>query len=567
MSQTPTENSHKIVILGLDGATFDLIYPWAKAGYLPYLAHLMENGYHAPLRSTLQPVTSAAWSSFMTGVNQGKHGLYDFIRRQEGRYSIEVTTGNHIKFPTIFDMVSAAGKQVISINMPYTYPARKVNGIMISGPFAPALNQDAVYPPEILQDVRSRIPDYFIFPSFDPRHVDPLADYLGKLLLEIEQRELLSIDYMTSHDWDLFSVVFMATDEVQHAYWHLMERQHPKYGDAIFRVYQRVDRAIGKILSTLDDIPEEKTIFVVSDHGGGRLKWVLNLNRWLEEQGFLSFQHGGKGILSQTKSFVLKSLSTAYKYSVPPPIREKIRREMGNRRFDFLKSTLETELLAAPIDWKHTQVYALGAGGNLFVNLKGREPNGIISEGAEYNAICDAVIKHLHTLKDPDTQSPIIKRVYRKEEIYTGECLPKAPDLIIEWVDYTVWGRGRYDSHAPLFEKQNQLDFSNVPLTGTHRPHGILIAFGDAIAARQHQARLPESFSVMDIAPTILGLLNIPFPQATDGQPLISILRPEIRANFQQLAVNPDKENPVAFSYAKEDEQKIVERLRSLGYM
>ncbi|RME60600.1 hypothetical protein D6779_01890 [Candidatus Parcubacteria bacterium] len=565
MAHSPASLSQKVIVIGLDGATFDLIHPWVHAGHLPNIARLMQDGYHAPLRSTLQPVTSAAWASFMTGVNQGKHGLYDFIQRQDDSYDIKVTTGNQIKFPTIFEIASAAQKRVISINMPYTYPARKVNGVMASGPFAPQLSEDAVYPQSLLSEIKSLIPDYFIFPEFDAQHSEPLADYLQKLLREIEQREQLCLHYLETREWDLFSVVFMATDEVQHAYWHLMEAQHPQYGNAILQIYQRVDEAIGQIIATLEKIPGEKTIFVVSDHGGGALRWVLNLNRWLADEGLLAFQSGSKGIITRVRGKTLQTLSAIYKQFIPPTLRARIRAQLGNRKFTQIKGSLETQLLAAPIDWQHTQVYALGAGGNLFINLKGREPQGIVPEGTDYESLREQVIKRLYTLKDPETGQAIIKRVYRREEIYNGKYLPNAPDLIIEWMDYTTWGRGRYDSHAPLFEAQNHLEFSTIPLTGTHRPYGILIMYGDTVVSDSNSLARPPH--IIDIAPTILGLLNIPIPDTIDGQALTPVLCHQIQQQFTRLTSAPEKRKHNSFSYNRDDEEKILERLRSLGYL
>ncbi|GAB4533075.1 MAG: hypothetical protein Fur0018_22100 [Anaerolineales bacterium] len=564
MTQT-VSLSPKVIVLGMDGATFDLMRPWAQAGHLPNLARLMHNGYHAPLRSTLQPVTSAAWASFMTGVNQGKHGLYDFIQRQDESYDVKVTTGNQIHFPTIFDIASTAGKRVISINMPYTYPTRRVNGLMISGPFAPQLSEDAVYPQDLLPEIKSLVPDYFIFPEFDAQHSEPLTDYLEKLLQEIEQREQLSLHYLRTREWDLFSVVFMATDEVQHAYWHLMDTRHPQYGNAILRVYQRVDEAIGRIIAALEEIPGEKTIFIVSDHGGGALKWVLNLNRWLADEGFLTFQGGGKGIATRVKGKILQTLSATYKQFTPPTVRARIRSRLGNHKFNQIKGALETQLLAAPIDWQRTQVYALGAGGNLFINLSGREPQGIVTPGAAYETLREQVIERLYTLKDPASGQAIIKKVYRKEEIYHGKYLSQAPDLIIEWMDYTTWGRGRYDSQASLFEAQNHLEFSTIPLTGTHRPHGILIMYGDTLEIHSDWSVQPHH--ITDIAPTILGLLNIPIPRVVDGQALTSVLRPQVQQRFTKLTSDMKRESAEVFSYNLEDEEKILERLRSLGYL
>lgn len=550
-------SSARLVLLGLDGATFDLILPWAQAGYLPNLQRLMQQGSFAPLRSTLQPVTSAAWSSFLTGVQQGKHGLYDFIRRKPDSYDVEVLHGNHVHAPNLFEIASHAGKRVISLNMPYTYPARPLNGILVAGPFAPTVNEEVVYPPQFLATLRQIVPDYFIFPDFDSHHPDPLGDYRDKLLREIAQRETLSLYCLQNEDWDVFSVVFMATDEVHHAYWHLMETQHPQYGDAILQIYRRVDAAIGKILAALETFPGEKNIFVVSDHGGGALKWMLNLNRYLADGGYLAYRSSGtsgRGLIKQAAS--------AYKRHVPPGVRAWVREKLGSKRFNRVKGSLETSLLTDAVDWQQTRVYALGAGGNLFINLHGREPQGIVPP-AEYEALRDQIITYLHGLRDPESGAPLVQRVYRREELYHGAYLSAAPDLIIEWREYSVWGRGRYDSRAPLFEQHNHLEFSDVPLTGTHRPHGILIAAG----AHVLQGAVLQNPHLTDLTPTLLGLLNIPLPAHLDGRPLTELLPANIAATLRRATEESPAVAPNSTLYTDEEQAKVTERLRSLGYL
>ena len=144
-----TDFPQKVLVIGLDGATFDLIEPWAAAGLLPNLSRLMAEGSHGQLLSTLQPVTAPAWTTFMTGVNQGKHGLYDFIRRRADSYELEITSAAQIALPNLFELASQQGRRVISVNVPYTFPPRAVNGICLAGPFAPAFAPELVYPAEI----------------------------------------------------------------------------------------------------------------------------------------------------------------------------------------------------------------------------------------------------------------------------------------------------------------------------------------------------------------------------------------------------------------------------------
>jgi predicted AlkP superfamily phosphohydrolase/phosphomutase len=207
----------------------------------------------------------------------------------------------------------------------------------------------------------------------------------------------------------------------------------------------------------------------------------------------------------------------------------------------------------------------LGAGGNIFVNLEGREPSGIVEPGPPYEELRQKLIDDLMTLSDPDTDQPIVERVHRREELYHGPHLDQAPDLIIQWKDYACWGRGRYESNGPVFQAQDQFDFSDQPLTGSHRLHGVLIAQGPGI---QPGARL-EGARLVDLAPTILGLLNVPAGDRLDGHVLEAIVSTREESSGESPTEDPyDIFGPdEKVGYSAEETEKISERLRSLGYL
>jgi predicted AlkP superfamily phosphohydrolase/phosphomutase len=560
----------KVLIIGLDGATFDLVHPWAAAGYLPNLARLMAEGSQGQLLSTIQPVTAPAWASFMTGVNQGKHGLYDFVRRRVGEYRLEVTNGSHIRSPGIFDLASRQGKRVITINMPYTFPPRPINGVAVAGPFIPALTPESVYPQDFYTELKSVVPDYDILPDYNPYHPDPLTDYAEKLAREIAWREELSLHLMHTRAWDLFSVVFMATDEVQHTFWHCLEAPdgspHARHRQVVRALYQRADQAIGNLVSQAAEEaqPHELVVFILSDHGAGPLKWVINLNRWLAESGYLRFLPNRGNRLRLGYSQILKRSANLYRRLVPAGLRFLLRRRLGADRFEHIKGNLEGALLTSAIDWSQTRAYALGAGGNLFINLQGREPAGTVAEGQEYEAICRQLITDLYDLTDPETGERLIKKVYRRAELYDGPFLELAPDLIIQWKNYAYWGRGRYDSQATTFEAQNRLEFSDIPLTGTHRPEGLLITWGAGI----RPGSLITGARLLDLAPNILRLLAIRPPVELDGHFLPELYTAELLTEL--AAINADAYSTSETSrqtFTPEEEAAIAERLRSLGYL
>lgn len=563
--------SHRrVLIIGLDGGTFDLIEPWVAEGFLPNLSGLMKKGCHGRLTSTLQPTTAPAWVTCMTGVNQGKHGLYDFVRRRPGQYDVELTNASQIAAPTIFDIASRQDLHVVAVNVPFTSPPWPVNGLMIGGPFAPAVTEELVYPSAYFDTLKRTIPDYFILPDYDSRASDPLADYADKLLKGIELREQLCLHILDSEPWDLFATVFMATDEAQHAFWHC-QTAHEGTSEARYRfvirdVYQRVDQAIGSLLDKLSEkgLEEETTVVIVSDHGGGPFRWMINLNRWLADAGYLAFRTDRAGLITRWRSEGLKRLANLYRQYMPARVRAEVRSRLGTRRFDQIKGDFESFLLTSNVDWEQTRAYALGAGGNIFINLKGREPAGGVEPGNEYEQVCRELTDSLLSLSDPDTGQPIVERVFRREELYHGPYVELGPDLIVQWKDYSYWGRGRYDSSESVFQAQRRFDFSDKPLTGSHRLEGVLIVQGPGIRSNCQT----EGARLLDVAPTILSLLGIDPGSNLDGHILRGIFCEEAAADLRRIGPADEPGRPgEEYGYDSEDEKKITDHLRSLGYL
>ena len=431
------------------------------------------------------------------------------------------------------------------------------------------VSPELVHPSEFFTRLKEIAPDYFILPDYEATHADPMAEYARRLKKEVELRERVSLALMNSEEWDLFMVVIMAMDEVQHAFWHCMdakpgEPEYP-YRNAIRDVYQRADEAIGRLLEHIKQDHDKPTYsFVVSDHGFGHSKYMINLNRWLMEKGFMAFQPADGFRLGATTRKVVKQLATAYRRYLPSRVRELLRKRMGNQAFERMKGEIESTLFTSGVDWLTTRVYALGAGGNLFVNLRGREPQGIVEPGTEYENLRNEVIQALQELKDPESGDTLVARTYRREELYQGPYVERAPDLIIQWKDYANWGRGRYDSHAPVFESHKKIDFTEIPLTGTHRPEGILIANGPGVEAVVHL----QGRNLLDIAPTVLSLLELPGYQALDGHFLQAAFKPEmVKDILRTPTVEGQPVNEADYQFTQEESEIIEEHLRSMGYL
>jgi predicted AlkP superfamily phosphohydrolase/phosphomutase len=292
---------------------------------------------------------------------------------------------------------------------------------------------------------------------------------------------------------------------------------------------------------------------------------MVNLNRWLADAGYLRFHAFSASPLTQLRAAGVKRLAYAYRRYAPAKARAAIRLRLGARRFDQIKGGFESTLLTSVIDWEHTRAYALGAGGNIFINLKGREPTGTVQPGDEYEKLRQEIIDALGTLSGPETTDPIVQRIYRREELYHGPLLNQAPDLVIQWKDYAYWGRGRYDSQGTsVFEAQRHFDFSDQPLSGTHRPDGIVLINGPSV----RPGFQIDGANILDLAPTILSVLDLPLPRDLDGTVLHTAFVEGALKGTNVLTTNAAVPTPEEnFAYTPEDEAAISQRLKDLGYL
>jgi predicted AlkP superfamily phosphohydrolase/phosphomutase len=551
----------KTFVLGLDSATWDLLEPWIAEGLLPNLAALRARGAWGDLRSTIQPITSAAWPTLLTGKQQGKHGIYDFVRRKPGSYAVEMTNASMISSPTLYDLFSAVGKRVASINMPYTFPPRPLNGLIVGGLFATVTGPALTYPASLWDEIARVAPRYCIAPDYDAAAPDPLQRYVDDMSASVEQRTRVAEHFLQQQDWDLFVLVYTEPDEIQHAFWHCLEgaelpeafADHPqRFGNPILNVYQQIDAALPRLLELAGP---DATVWVVSDHGAGPLRYMVYLNPLLEQGGLLRFKaragHGSR----------LQRLAKLYKRSLPKGVRAGLRRMLGDDAFSVIKGQLETSSFASAIDWAGTRAYALGSWGNIFVNLAGREPQGTVRPGAEYEQVCREVGELFAELRHPETGAPAVERVYRREELYSGHELERAPDLIVIWADRTICGRGGYEGLADaVFERRWTADFSELPLTGFHRDLGVFLACGPQVQAR---GRL-EAASLTDVAPTILAQHGLVLPADLDGRAL------GLHAGLAEpgeAVLDAGAWQAEHYAYSAEEEAIIQKRLEDLGYL
>jgi len=559
------------MVIGLDGGTFSLIHPWVNQGKLPNIAHLMRNGVYADLQSTLPPMTFPAWNAFMTGKNPGKHGVYDFMERKSGTYELEIKNARHRKSEAIWNIASKSGKRCAIIGVPVTFPPEEINGVMISGFDAPVANEAIMFPPSLFRELQQTVGGYIVTANFSKFLRTGCIDKAVEALFSAIDRKAETVKYLLRREpWDLFMFVFGETDVAIHYFWKYHDRHSPQRNksldvlmgmDPIYEIYNRIDKHIGTFLEIA---PEDTTFIIMSDHGAGGVgNKVIYLNRFLETNGLLSFCDNPARVKFNRYMDTIKDF---VRLMLPAQMVKHLR---FNPKGMGLK--WESKMRFSCIDWKHTKAYAEETPyyPNVRINLRGREPDGII-EKSEYQEIVNKILSLLDNWMDPETGAKIIKKAHKREDLYNGEYIEKASDIIISWNcndDYSYIFRPSLLSKTKnpletLTRKEiEKYDFM-LNRTGSHRDEGVLIMAGDQINTRAHLSN-PH---IMDLAPTILFLLGIPIPLDMDGRVLSECLA-EVRSNVSAFEDRHLSAQKSEYHYSEEETEEIKKKLEGLGYL
>ncbi|MGD8516920.1 MAG: alkaline phosphatase family protein, partial [Anaerolineae bacterium] len=285
----------RTLVIGLDGVTFDLLGPWIEAGELPNLQRLMDDGAWGKLRTTLPPISSSSWSSFVTGVNPGKHGLVDFVYPGADSYKVTMINSTSRQTRSLWNWLNDAGYRVGLLGIPTTYPPEPVDGFMISGFLAPGPDSEWAYPPELKPELEAQLGGFQLSPDERYRSTHRLDRFLDDLTASVENRTQAALYLMKHKPWDLFTVVYWDTDMVQHETWRLLDPHHPRYDqteadryrDRILEFHRKVDADVGRLL---DQIDSDTLVVVMSDHGFGSVHSFFLTNNWLASLGLLKFK-------------------------------------------------------------------------------------------------------------------------------------------------------------------------------------------------------------------------------------------------------------------------------------
>ncbi len=550
----------KVFVIGIDGGTFDIIQPLVLKGKLPNIARLMKDGVYGKLRSTIPTVSPVAWTSFATGKNPGKHGIFDYVGRNPGTYTMRFNNASCRKAVPILNILSDEGKTVGVLNVTMSYPPDNVKGFMVSGIGTGGTGCVFSSPPELCRVLQEKFGRY-IFAN--PYPFGEGADkFISGIYKEIDYRfETLSY-LMEKYPWDFLTVVFIAADGASHFLWKYKDAKHPgyneskqkEYGDAIDKVYEKLDETIGKLLEQID---EETVVIILSDHGFGPLYKAIHLNNLLKKYGYLKFNdtRGSRGI-NDCKLLIKLILNKM----LPGKVRDERRR--AKRR--GLRGGASANTLQG-VNWLETKAFFEGTVGNLFLNMKGREPAGTVRPGKEAEDICNDIINILKKLEDPETGETVIENVYKKEDIFEGDCMESAPELVVVFREGYAAFSG-FGSMKSNMKTRDRVMVDSYKWSADHEINGILIMKGPHIVKGLEL----QKADIVDVAPTILHLMGIPVPEDMDGKVFAGALDRDfmLRNTVKYTKVAKGEEFPEKIEgYSEEDAQKVKERLKQLGYL
>jgi len=554
------KKKNKTVIIGLDGGTFDIIDPLIADGKLPNIAGLIEKGARGPLKSVIPPVTGPAWTSFMTGKEPGRHGLFDFVKPVADGYGRELVNYSHIRVRTIWSILSDAGLNVGIVGVPATWPPPKVKGFVVTGMLTPGTDVTYTHPPELAAEIEEKFGPYTLdiwWQSYGRGQEDLLLDELERCAT---QRWTVALDLLTSRPCDVFMMVFETTDRIHHALWHLidpaaeLDERGRRLRDRIVAIYSEIDKGIGRLV---DAAGPEANVFIMSDHGFGPLTGKFAINTWLEQEGFLHCTGWNRQAVRGRKKAA----------SLAKWLRQRIAPTGAGRILKKALSLVRKPKQGTPyrflqyIDWSTTRAYSVSnTESGIYVNLEGREPQGIVKPGPEAEALKKAIIDRLQQIKHPDTGEYLVPadRAGLREDVYDGPFMDRAPDILFFLKD------GEYPVDVNLDPEIFQPATAETG-SGSHRMNGIFCASGPDI----RQGARPELPRIIDLAPTILGLLDLPIPSDMDGAVLREIL-PDAALEKHSFATREADEKEFleeTQDFTDEEAAQVEKQLKDLGYL
>ena len=540
----------KIRILCLDGATPQLIFPWANSGDLRNFHEILKNGSYGELESVMPPITASAWASFNTGVGIDKHRIYHFVKITKN-YLTNVNVFNN-STKKLWNILNKADVSTGIYNLPMSYPPSKVDGFIVCG-WIGAPSEGFMHPEYLKNELRSIERQFLNGPvkSWIRQHPDKQLEELHNIL----EMEYTKIKYLLKKfDTDLFIAYFNHTDIIQHFFWKYMDPTHPhydksnskKYKDAIFNYFVDIDKKLVGYL--LEKTNKNDILMIVSDHGFGPLHKKFNVNVWLKKIGLLKIHKKS----FKTRSILHKIFNkiNLNQETLSILLKRYISKNLINNVPSNLKALIpnpshKTSLNPLDIQWEKTKAFADSSSYyGIYINLNGKFIKGCVND-VEYERVREFIIKELYNLYDPEYKTKVVEKVWKTEDLFPNavKYTYDFPDIIFQPKDF---------KYKPYFDLTSDkvIELDTGIRSGDHRMYGIIAIKGEGIK-KDHKIKKAH---ITDIAPTILHMFGLPIPKYMDGRVLTEIFRPG--SEFAKRKVRYT-------SYEKEILRGRVKRLRA----
>jgi len=557
-------SAKKVFIISLDGATFDVVLPLMRQGCMPNLQALMQHGLSSELESVIPAVTAPAWTSFMTGKNPSKHGVFGFTQFDAQDNRVKLTNSRDIRSKTIWQILSEKGKRCVVVNLPYTTPPYQINGVMVAGWDSPPRN--FTYPEDLTAKVLQQFPDYrtnlnmWLFDYMPGRSEGNFDRLIDTLIRGSQQGSQLAQQLLERESWDVFMIHFQQTDWIQHKVWGLIEvavRDAANRDPRVQRVrecYRKIDEQVGVLLDRVRK--DDPFTIVLSDHGFGDYKGELYPNYHLHEWGYYHESVAAeKDTAKPVREFFFKNPLLAHVYRGLVGVKHRMERVLQFKRYqsfgswvDFAGGTFGGRAL--PVDWQRTKVATVGAYecAFLYVNLIGRSPTGIVPE-EDYEGIVADLVARFSEVRHPVTGKNVYKKAARGCEIYSQS----SKDILLP--DVILLPEDGYGLSSKVSDALPQ-----ATAEGVHRHNGVVFFKGDSL-----KSSVPDFAPfLIDLAPTILHLIGLPVPADMDGRVLEEILAAPKPVEYEQVDNSLSHER---VQYLDSEAELIEQRLKALGYV
>ncbi len=534
----------RVLILGLDGATWTVLDPWRQRGFLPNLDALLARSARGTLRSVVPPMTGAAWATMQTGCDPERHGIFDHRYFDPVAGQMKVNHSGRIRVPTLWQVLDRQGKSVVSLNLPGTYPPPKVRGVVVSGMDAPHLDAALSGSPEFASKLKAEVPRYTLkyqwkrvpesLEEFTENARQTVEGFLGRA-----EGGLLA-DRMVP-DWSALMVQFQNLDPFQHRAWRFLNVdetgiEHTPWNNQAGEVLRGLDQAIGMLCELADR--RGAAVIAVSDHGFGPCLGRIHVNRILVEAGLARLP----GFMGRVQRRAKQGVDRLRLWDAK-------RHDRGARSASFAASVHAQY----PFDWKHTAAFAphQDTAAMVYLNRSG----GPLSTPRQADDACKSALQALAEARHPETNRPLFPLVFSTAEAYQFDPAEQGYPDIIALPDDPYWVRTKLSPGTTWVE-------NDAALPGTHRLDGIYtIAAPGVTPGEGARAKL------RDVAPTVLHLLGLPVAESMQGHPFACLKQAGPIRRDEGISQPNGPHQPPEFEYSAEEQAIIEQRLADLGYL